>query len=215
MSPFNGFPAIVLSRFLTAVAVYNVIVTFSFVAGGVTAFILAYYLTAAYWPSIAAGFIFTFSNYHFTHAQGHLQLVSLEWIPLFVLLWFKLLSKPTIRIAVGAALVLFLVILCDYYYFFYSVITGVVTVLWYMGRQKTGLVFLKNPYVAPLGTFCLLALASSGALAGSLLLLNVRSSDRRTFPRGIWSRSIGPVHLWCTLAFCGHHAGLLVPVGKC
>lgn len=144
LNPFNGFLAVGLSRFLTAVTVYNVIVTFSFVAGGMTAFLLAHYLTAAYWPSIAAGFIFTFSNYHFTQAQGHLQLVSLEWIPLFVLVWLRLLSRPTVGLAIGAALVLFLVILCDYYYFFYCVMTGIIIVGWHLIRQRRGLFLLSR-----------------------------------------------------------------------
>ena len=69
---------------------YNTITIFAFVMGGLTMYWLAYHLTRSFWGSLLAGFIFTFSNYHFMHAQGHLQLISLEWIPLFVLCWYCL-----------------------------------------------------------------------------------------------------------------------------
>jgi hypothetical protein len=31
-----------------------------------------------------------------------MQLVSLEWIPLFVLLWYRLLEQPTIRMGISS-----------------------------------------------------------------------------------------------------------------
>ena len=88
-------------KFLTLMQTFNFIVVFSFVIGGFTAFLLAHHLTKAYGGSLIAGFLFTFSNYHFAHAEGHLNLVSLEWIPLFVLCWHVLLNKP--RLAIGMA----------------------------------------------------------------------------------------------------------------
>jgi hypothetical protein len=102
LTPFNGFVGILLAEFMTPVPVYNVMLTFGFVVGGLTAFLLAYHLTRSYGGSLVAGFIFTFSSYHFAHAQGHLAMVSPEWIPLFLLLWLKLLETPTVRLAVSA-----------------------------------------------------------------------------------------------------------------
>jgi len=169
MNSFNGFVAIVLSQFLSQVPVHNVIVTFSFVAGGVTAFLLAHHFTHSYWPSIMAGYIFTFSNFHFAHAEGHLQIVSLEWIPLFVLLWLKLLAKPTIALGAAAAGVLFLVILCDYYYFFYCVLTGLIAALWFHRDKEAPFSFSNKEYWGPLGVFAGLSLMTSGILAGSLV----------------------------------------------
>ena len=119
LNVFNGLLAIPLLRILTPIQVYNVLVTFSFVASGTTAFLLAYYFTRAYGPSIVAGALFTFSSYHFAHMEGHLNLVSLEWVPVFVLCWYILLDQPGIRIAVAAGVALFAALLCDYYYFLY------------------------------------------------------------------------------------------------
>ena len=174
LNPFNGLMGIVLLPFLTLVETHNCIVIFSFVLGGVTTFWLAYYLTESYWSSILAGFIFTFSNYHFAHAEGHLQLVSLEWIPLFVLCWYVLLTKPSILMAIASAATLFAVILCDYYYFFYCVVTGGLMLLWYAVEQRDFFFFLKRKHLVSYGVFVGLVVITAGPLVFSLLLLNAR-----------------------------------------
>jgi hypothetical protein len=174
LNPFNGFMAIGLSRVMSPAAVHNAIVTFGFVGGGITAFLLAFHLTRAYVPSLLAGFIFTFSSFHFAHAEGHLQLVSLEWIPLFLLLWLKLVAKPTVGLAVGAALVLFLVILCDYYYFLYCVIAAAIILGWWAIRRPEAGSIVGARRVAAFGTFALVALSTSGVLAGALVWSSLR-----------------------------------------
>jgi hypothetical protein len=174
LNPFNGFMGVVLLKALTLIQVHNFILLFSFVIGGVTTFWLAYYLTKSYWSSILAGFIFTFSNYHFAHAEGHLQMVSLEWIPLFILCWYVALTKPGIPVAVASAITLVAVILCDYYYFFYCVVMGGLMVAWYAVKEKDFLFFFKKEYLIPLGIFVGLLLITVGPLVLSLLFLNAR-----------------------------------------
>ena len=172
LNPFNGFLAIPLHFVMSPLQAHNAVVVFSFVAGGVTAFLLAYYVTHSYWPSLMGGSIFTFSNFHFAHAEGHMQLVSLEWIPLFVLCWYMLLLKPRPLTAVAAALTLFLVALCDYYYLFYSALTACLMVAWYALRSRDVLFFATKRYRLPLAIFSAVALATSGLVAISLLLQN-------------------------------------------
>jgi hypothetical protein len=172
LNPFNGFVAIILSPFMPPEAVYNSLVTFGFVAGGVTAYLLAYRLTSAHLPSLLAGFIFTFSSFHFAHAEGHMQLVSLEWIPLFVLLWLELVEHPSVARGIGAALVLFLVILCDYYYFFYCAIAGVIILIWWTIRCRGVSSLFDRRRIAALGAFAVIALLTSGTLAGLLVWSN-------------------------------------------
>lgn len=174
LNPFNGFMGIGLLRFLTLVETHNVIVIFSFTIGGLTAFLLSYHFTKSYWGSVIAGGIFTFSNYHFTHAEGHLQLVSLEWIPLFILLWFIFVGKPSVTVAISSALVLFAVILCDYYYFLYCVIIGFMIVLWLAIRKKDPLFLFRKGCMAPLSVFIIGVLMTSGPLVFSLLRFSAR-----------------------------------------
>jgi len=122
MNPFNGFVAVVLLPFLSLVQTFNLLVIFSFVMGGVTAFWLCHELSKRYAPSIVGGFVFTFSAFHLVSAMGLMQLVSLEWIPLAVLLVYRLLTRPTVPAAIGASFSLLLILLCDYYYFLYALV---------------------------------------------------------------------------------------------
>jgi hypothetical protein len=198
LNPFNGFAAIFCARLMSPIAVHNTIVTFGFVAGGVTAFLLAHHLTRSVAASLLAGFIFTFSNFHFAHAQGHLQLVSLEWIPLFVLLWLKLVETPTIALGVGAALVLFLVILCDYYYFLYCVLAGAIIFGWWiLGTRATDVRLERR--LAAFGSFVLVALATSGVLAGLLVWSSLR--DPLT---GVHAASEYSLDLFAPVIYGGH-----------
>ena len=172
LNPFNGFLGIFLSKFLSLIETHNVIVIFSFVIGGFTAFWLAYFLTKSYWSSLIAGYIFTFSQYHFMHAEGHLQLVSLEWIPLFILIWYRLLITPSVFKAVISAAVLFGVLLCDHYYFLCCTLAALLMILWYGLSTKDILFFLKKKYLSVFSVFIFVCLITSGILVGLLLHLN-------------------------------------------
>jgi len=172
MIPFKGFMAIPLLRIFPFIQTFNICVIFAFVVGGLTAFWLAYTLSRSYAGSLVAGFIFTFCSYHFAHAAGHLNLASIEWIPLFVLAWYILMTRPSLRIGIGAALALFLVTLCDYYYFLYCVITAAVIYVWKALREKKPFLAFKRGYLLPLLGFGATALLTSGPLVASLFLLN-------------------------------------------
>ena len=174
LNPFNGLLAIILLRLLPQVQAHNFIVIFTFVASGVTAFFLAREFTKSFAACLIAGFIFTFSEYHFSHAQGHLNLLSMEWIPLFVLCWYRLIRSPRVITGVVAAGVLFLVLLCDYYYFLFCVLVGLLIFVWHWIRSRDWLFFLRSKYLRALGAFVLATLITSGPLVISLLLLLVR-----------------------------------------
>jgi hypothetical protein len=174
MNPFNGFLGILLLKFLSLTETHNVIVIFSFIMGGVTAFWLSFYITRSYWGSLIAGYIFTFSQYHFAHAEGHLQVVALEWIPLFILCWYRLMAKPSVIMAIASGIVLFFVLLCDYYYFFYCVLTGIIITIWYAVSSSDLLFFLKKKYLIGLSVFLGFSFITSGVIVGSLLWLNIK-----------------------------------------
>jgi len=168
--------AIVLMRLMTQVQVYNFIMIFTFVVSGVTAFLLAREFTKSYPACLLAGFVFTFSEYHFGHAQGNLNLLSMEWIPLFMLCWYRLITKPRVVTGVVAAGTLFLVLLCDYYYFLYCVIAGLLVFIWHWIRSRDWLFFLRPNYAHALGAFLLVTLITAGPLVISLLVLLVRDT---------------------------------------
>ena len=175
LTPLAGLLAILLP-FLTLTQTYNFMVVLGFVSGGLTAFWLAYFITRSYWPSIVAGFIFSFSNYHFAHLAGHLNLVFLQGIPLFVLCWLILLKKPGVRIAFAGALSLLVVILCDYYYFFYCCLVALIMLCWHAIRFRNAFFFLTGKYRVPFVTFAVTTATSSGVLIAKLWSLSRKES---------------------------------------
>jgi hypothetical protein len=75
------------------IATYDLVLLLSFVLAGYGAFLLCHYLTANRWASFVGGAIFTFSPYHFAHLLGHMNLVSLQWIPFYVLVLLRALDS--------------------------------------------------------------------------------------------------------------------------
>lgn len=128
MNPFNGFVILPFTHLfhLSLIQSVNTMVLFSYIMSGVTMFWLVHHLNKSYVVALLAGAMYTFSSYHLAHGIGHMQLVSMEWVPLFLLAWWRLLEKPSYKMAIGAGLSLFLVVLCDYYYVFYSVMAAAI-----------------------------------------------------------------------------------------
>ncbi len=172
LNPFNGFMGILLLKFLSLIETHNIIIIFSFVMGGFTTFILAHSLTRSYWSGLIAGYIFTFSQFHFMHAEGHMQLVSLEWIPLFIFCWYNFIKSPGIPGAFASALVLFAVLLCDHYYFLFCILSGIIMVIWYAVNTKNYMFFLTRKYLENLFFFTILCILTSGVLVYNLLQIN-------------------------------------------
>jgi hypothetical protein len=130
LNPINGFLAIPLGFFFPLVVAHNVIVTVAFVGAGLATFWLCYRDGRHFWASFAAGAFFTFSEYHLAHAEGHLQLVSLQFMPLFLLSWLRLLEAPGLGRAGASAVALVAVLLGDHYYFAYCVGAALILLAW-------------------------------------------------------------------------------------
>lgn len=185
MNAFNGFMAVPLINIFgfNLFEAVNFAVVFSFVMAGVTMFWFIQKLYRTYWVSIVAGALFTFSAYHFAHAFGHLQLVSLEWIPLFLLAFWTLIEKMRYRYAVLAGGALFLVMLCDYYYLFWCIILGAMYMVWKLYRKELKVTW---QHVKVFGVFVVTCLCLIAPLVLSLLKLNshdklLGSHDPATF----------------------------------
>jgi hypothetical protein len=204
LNPFNGFLAVLLEPWLGLVQTHNAIVVFSFVFGAWAAFRLALHVSGGYPGSLIAGFVFGFSNYHFAHAEGHLNLVSLEWIPLFLLAWLRLLERPSAARAIGAALALLLVLLCDHYYFLYCVIAAMLLLAVEMRRRRDVRFWLRAPTAGPFAVFLVASALSSGVLVALLL----RSDQRDPLVGGhdAWRFSMDLLALWIPGAHWRFHA---------
>lgn len=122
---WNATVAWPLRAALTREQAYNAVLVLSFVACGVTAFLLAYRLTGSWPGALAGGFVFTFSHWHLARGLGHLNLVAAQWLPLFALAWLRLLDRPTLGAAALAAGALLLATLTDLYFLVACAMLGV------------------------------------------------------------------------------------------
>ncbi len=169
LTPVNGAAAVVLLRFLTLVQTFNLLVIGAFVSTGVTAFWLVYWLVRAYVPSLIGGAAFTFCSYHFAHAEGHLNLVTLQWVPVFFLTWLLTLSTGRRSWAAAAAVALFLVQMSSLYYLLYCVIGGSIVAGWAWWTQRARWPLRTRAMLVSLSWFGGLSLLLCGPLVASLL----------------------------------------------
>ncbi len=171
MNLYNGLVGIVLMNLFkfNLVAATNFAVLSGFVGGGLTMFWFIWKLYKNYIVALIAGGLFTFSAYHFAHGLGHLQLISFQFIPLFLLAFWSMLERPRYRTAVAAAVVLFLVLLCDYYYLLWCVGLGALWFGWSLYKRKVN---LDKQTIKVLLTFGILSALLVAPLIVSLTLLN-------------------------------------------
>ena len=168
LNPWNGFLALPLIPTLGLARSHNLIVAASFAATGAFMALLARHVSGSTVGALVAGFAFTFSGYHWAHSQGHLQLVSLQFVPLFLLCFIRLLEKPGAGRGVLSGVVLALVLLCDHYYFFYCGLTvGLWLVMATAGWVPSGR--LGRRHASGLLAFALTAMALAGPLVFGLL----------------------------------------------
>ena len=104
---------------------YNVIAFAGFALGGYGAYCLAHYLlpdgsaATRQLAAFVAGAAFTFTSYHVVHLLGHLDMASVQWLPLYALFLFKTWREPGWRNPALAALFLTATALTSWYYALY------------------------------------------------------------------------------------------------
>lgn len=145
---FNGLLTLPIQLLFGLTVAYNVVVLFSFVIGGYGAYLLILYVLRGWetgrpgyrrlrvlaFVAFVAGLVYTFSPFHFAHLLGHMQVLSLEWLPFYVLYLLQAVEQGVrdrgqgIRHIWKAALFLILTALCDWYYALYALIFTVLYV---------------------------------------------------------------------------------------
>jgi len=161
LNPFNGLLTLPVQLAWGLLPAYNSVVLFSFAVGGFGAYLLARQVLGpgrGRLPAFAAGVIFTFSPFHIAHLLGHMQVISLEWIPFYALYLVRIVGgaqnaipnpqypSPNARSPIPntqyrkprtpcrdmllAALFLILIGLCDWYYVLYCLLFTAVVLVW-------------------------------------------------------------------------------------
>ncbi len=147
LNPFNGLATLPVQLAGGLYAAYNAVVFLSWVLGGYGVFLLTLLVagrgSGSQYPisniqhlaAFVAGLLFTFAPFHMAHLLGHMQVMSLEWMPFYILYLLRANQRqrtgtPWLRDALLAGLFLVFVGLCDWYFVLYLFLfTGLFLVL--------------------------------------------------------------------------------------
>ncbi|MEZ4718248.1 MAG: hypothetical protein R2851_19475 [Caldilineaceae bacterium] len=146
LNPFNGLVTMPVQLAAGLIVAYNSVVLLSWVLAGYGVFLLTTWVLAqtergagnrfaADAAGFVAGAIFTFAPLHMAHLLGHMQVMSLEWIPFYVLFLLRGMQAaahggPWLRTALLAGLFLAFVGLCDWYFVLYLFFFTALTLVW-------------------------------------------------------------------------------------
>ncbi len=137
----NGFWSLPIQLVWGLMVAYNAVVFLTFVLGGYGAFLLALYAlgragsNADYGAAFVAGLIYAFSPFHFAHLLGHMQVISIEWLPFFTLAFLLAVDRASdgrrwLLQGTVAGVFLAVIGLCNWYYLFYSMIFALIALAW-------------------------------------------------------------------------------------
>jgi len=117
------------------VAAYNFYIFWGLWASAVAMYILIMRLTHNRAAAFVAGLMYGFAPYHLAHAQAHMYLAAMQWLPLYLLALFGLDERPSLRRGLWWGLALAAVVLDNYYY---AYLMGVATVAFVFIRLGWG-----------------------------------------------------------------------------
>ncbi len=128
---FQSLVYLLLSPFqVTDVLAYNIIWTIGVVGTGLSAFALAHWVCRDARASWLAGLAAMLSGPMMMHMYGHLDLIQLWGVPLFLIAWIRYIDNPT-RGTLAAAVATFLVVTaCAPYYMIFVLFPAAWYVLW-------------------------------------------------------------------------------------
>jgi hypothetical protein len=159
----NTIPAAMLALFLKAQVAHNIWLILGFALGGTFTSYLFLEIGSGMTAAFTAGFIYTFSEFHFAHAIGHYQLIALQWLPLFLWAWLRFISEPGLSRALAASSTFLLVFFTDYYYATYAIIAGLLAFTFRVGSDRE---LLRNKKLwTGLCLFAVIVLIAAGPIA--------------------------------------------------
>jgi hypothetical protein len=91
---------------------YNTIFFAGFCLSGVTMFLLARYLTKNSYAAFIAGMIFAFSASHIAQSYGHLHYVNIEWVPLALYFFLRIIREDHGRVLKALGLSVSMILAC-------------------------------------------------------------------------------------------------------
>jgi len=143
VTPYNYLLGIPLQMIFNAIDTFKILLFSSIVLNGYCLFHLAKYLTRNYPASLLGGVLFGFSSYVTSiHFWGHEALLTLFWIPVFILFLLKMKDTNKIKYSIIVGISFFLIFLSQWYTFFFMVFFIAVFIPYLIITSKTKKKFL-------------------------------------------------------------------------
>ncbi len=132
-----------LAPWLSSISAYNLALFASFPLSGLTAYLLCRELNGGHLAPFLAGCLYTFTTYHYAHAQMQLHIASMQWSPLYFLGLVRLQRFGRDRDAVLAAIGASIATMASIYHLLFCVI-GTVVLLAAGSIQPRAAITLKD-----------------------------------------------------------------------
>ena len=175
LNPFNGLVTLPIQLSGNLFLAYNGVVFLSWVLGGYGVFLLVRWLLGGdgWLAPFLAGLVYVFAPFHMAHLLGHMQVMSLEWIPFYILALLRGMRRARqgrswARDGLLAGLFLALTGLCDWYFVLYLFLFTGLAVIWQVGEQLRG---KAARIAAPSRLASALSVLGPPLLAGGVFLL--------------------------------------------
>ncbi len=158
---------------------YNFIQFLAYILCGFTVYLLVSHLTKSRIAGIIAGVIFTFSPYRFRQI-GHIQNLTVFWIPLSLLYFHKSIKKPSWKnMGLFALFFVLQALTCSYMGVFFTIPLGIF-VLYY-------LMYLPRANIIPFFKKLLVSAILSGLIIAPFLLPYLQVKREHRFERSLSS----------------------------
>jgi len=167
LSPLNCLLSLPVDLLWGQPAAYNVVFLFSFAASGFTMYLLAKEVWGDAMGAFAAGCVFTFSHYHFAHAQGHLNLSAMQWVPLFLCFLLRVWRRRRLRDGALMGGALALTAFTELYYVMFAVFIAGLAALAAVATQPRRV--LDKQLLGAVAAGVLVFLGSGGVLVSAIL----------------------------------------------
>jgi len=147
---FNSLISVPLQIFFGLIISFNVIFLLSFILAGYGMFLLIKYLVDDKKIAFISGIAFSFCPYHFAHALGHFDLISIQWIPFFILFLIKTFQENKKINPLIAGIFLAVNSLSSWYYGIFLIIFSLIYIIYILGKKN-----LNKNFITKLFTFFL------------------------------------------------------------
>lgn len=140
--PLNGFMALLMAPVFGMFGAYNFLILLTYILGAYSAYILGKYLGLSKIAAFIVGLYFAFNPYQYGYSQYHLNVVSVQFVPLFLLYLFKYRELYKFKYIIIASAIMAINFYFDYFPFIYCCV--ILFLFAFFGRaNKSGLSLTK------------------------------------------------------------------------